>query len=184
MLLFIASCPARLFAASRRHSPLMYCLYCLSLQFFLLYKSAHHLDYKHTVFGHVVGGESVLHAHKGWQLARDCLAFWACKAFVCVYCTSYMCRTFCLLCFPCTPGFDVLTAMEKVPTDGDDRPLQVGLFLPVLRSNLVFRAAALSLIAGFLLPPTLPLPRCHLLPCNPAVCVLCSQSRSQAPPCL
>ena len=25
-------------------------------QFFLLYKSAHHLDYKHTVFGHVVGG--------------------------------------------------------------------------------------------------------------------------------
>ncbi|KAI3424379.1 hypothetical protein D9Q98_009932 [Chlorella vulgaris] len=45
-------------------------------QFFLLYKSAHHLDYKHTVFGHVVG------------------------------------------------GFDVLTAMEKVPTDGDDRPLQ------------------------------------------------------------
>lgn len=43
-------------------------------QFFLLYKSAHHLDYKHTVFGRVVG------------------------------------------------GFDVLTAMEKVPTDGDDRP--------------------------------------------------------------
>lgn len=26
-------------------------------QFFILYKSAHHLDYKHTVFGRVVGGE-------------------------------------------------------------------------------------------------------------------------------
>lgn len=25
-------------------------------QFFILYKSAHHLDYKHTVFGSVVGG--------------------------------------------------------------------------------------------------------------------------------
>ncbi|EFN51543.1 hypothetical protein CHLNCDRAFT_49208 [Chlorella variabilis] len=45
-------------------------------QFFLLYKSAHHLDYKHTVFGRVVG------------------------------------------------GFDVLTAMEKVPTDDEDRPQQ------------------------------------------------------------
>ncbi|PRW20338.1 peptidyl-prolyl cis-trans isomerase CYP65 [Chlorella sorokiniana] len=45
-------------------------------QFFMLYKSAHHLDYKHTVFGRVVG------------------------------------------------GFDVLTLMEKVPTDDDDRPLQ------------------------------------------------------------
>lgn len=27
-------------------------------QFFILYKSAHHLDYKHTVFGQVVGGKS------------------------------------------------------------------------------------------------------------------------------
>ena len=27
-------------------------------QFFILYKSAHHLDYKHTVFGKVVGGVS------------------------------------------------------------------------------------------------------------------------------
>ena len=26
-------------------------------QFFILYKSARHLDYKHTVFGKVVGGE-------------------------------------------------------------------------------------------------------------------------------
>ncbi|PSC74703.1 peptidyl-prolyl cis-trans isomerase CYP65 [Micractinium conductrix] len=45
-------------------------------QFFILYKSAHHLDYKHTVFGRVVG------------------------------------------------GFEVLTLMEKVPTDEDDRPVQ------------------------------------------------------------
>ncbi|KAL4431394.1 hypothetical protein ABPG75_006650 [Micractinium tetrahymenae] len=45
-------------------------------QFFILYKSAHHLDYKHSVFGRVVG------------------------------------------------GFEVLTLMEKVPTDDDDRPLQ------------------------------------------------------------
>jgi hypothetical protein len=29
----------------------------LTPQFFVLYKSAHHLDYKHTVFGRVVGGE-------------------------------------------------------------------------------------------------------------------------------
>lgn len=29
-------------------------------QFFVLYKSAHHLDYKHTVFGQVVGGEPSL----------------------------------------------------------------------------------------------------------------------------
>lgn len=27
---------------------------------------------------------------------------------------------------PCSAGFDVLTLMEKVPTDDDDRPLQVG----------------------------------------------------------
>jgi cyclophilin family peptidyl-prolyl cis-trans isomerase len=50
----------------------------LTPQFFVLYKSAHHLDYKHTVFGRVVG------------------------------------------------GFEVLSLMEKVPTDDDDRPLQVG----------------------------------------------------------
>ena len=29
-------------------------------QFFILYKSAHHLDYKHTVFGKVVGGLETL----------------------------------------------------------------------------------------------------------------------------
>ncbi len=46
-------------------------------QFFILYKSAHHLDNKHTVFGKVVG------------------------------------------------GLDVLTKMERVPTDDDDRPLEV-----------------------------------------------------------
>ncbi|DBA73330.1 hypothetical protein WJX77_001957 [Trebouxia sp. C0004] len=45
-------------------------------QFFILYKSARHLDYKHSVFGKVVG------------------------------------------------GFDVLTAMERVSVDGDDRPEQ------------------------------------------------------------
>jgi peptidyl-prolyl cis-trans isomerase-like protein 2 len=45
-------------------------------QFFILYKSAAHLNYKHSVFGRVVG------------------------------------------------GMDVLTLMEKVPTDSDDRPLQ------------------------------------------------------------
>ena len=32
-------------------------------QFFVLYKSARHLDYKHTVFGKVVGGE---HAVLTW----------------------------------------------------------------------------------------------------------------------
>ena len=46
-------------------------------QFFILYKSAHHLDNKHTVFGKVVG------------------------------------------------GLDVLTKMERVPTDDDDRPQEV-----------------------------------------------------------
>lgn len=29
-------------------------------QFFILYKSAHHLDHKHTVFGKVVGGLGAL----------------------------------------------------------------------------------------------------------------------------
>ena len=29
------------------------------MQFFILYKSAHHLDFKHTVFGRVVGGKSL-----------------------------------------------------------------------------------------------------------------------------
>lgn len=47
-------------------------------QFFILYKSAAHLNYKHTVFGRVVG------------------------------------------------GLDVLSLMEKVTTDDEDRPLQVG----------------------------------------------------------
>lgn len=46
-------------------------------QFFIMYKSAAHLNYKHSVFGRVVG------------------------------------------------GLDVLSLMEKVPTDADDRPLQV-----------------------------------------------------------
>uniref|UniRef100_A9RWP7 Peptidylprolyl isomerase n=1 Tax=Physcomitrium patens TaxID=3218 RepID=A9RWP7_PHYPA len=45
-------------------------------QFFFLYKSAVHLNYKHTVFGRIVG------------------------------------------------GLDVLSAMEKVPVDDDDRPLE------------------------------------------------------------
>eukprot|EP00250_Pteridium_aquilinum_P017050 c23429_g1_i3 orf=719-1915(+) len=45
-------------------------------QFFILYKSAPHLNYKHTVFGRVVG------------------------------------------------GLDVLSVMDKVPVDDDDRPLQ------------------------------------------------------------
>eukprot|EP01098_Paradermamoeba_levis_P006421 TRINITY_DN2662_c0_g1_i1.p1 TRINITY_DN2662_c0_g1~~TRINITY_DN2662_c0_g1_i1.p1 ORF type:complete len:366 (+),score=145.38 TRINITY_DN2662_c0_g1_i1:668-1765(+) len=45
-------------------------------QFFILFKSATHLDNKHSVFGKVVG------------------------------------------------GLDVLTAMENIPTDNDDRPLQ------------------------------------------------------------
>lgn len=45
-------------------------------QFFILYKSAPHLNYKHTVFGKVVG------------------------------------------------GFEVLTLMEKIPTDDEDRPVQ------------------------------------------------------------
>ncbi|KAH7307443.1 hypothetical protein KP509_22G058800 [Ceratopteris richardii] len=45
-------------------------------QFFILYKSAPHLNYKHTVFGRVVG------------------------------------------------GMDVLSVMDKVPVDDDDRPLQ------------------------------------------------------------
>eukprot|EP00249_Psilotum_nudum_P018745 c26942_g1_i1 orf=344-2128(+) len=45
-------------------------------QFFVLYKSAPHLNYKHTVFGHVVG------------------------------------------------GLEILSAMEKVPVDDDDRPLE------------------------------------------------------------
>lgn len=31
-------------------------------QFFILYKSAHHLDHKHTVFGKVVGGLGTLTA--------------------------------------------------------------------------------------------------------------------------
>lgn len=46
-------------------------------QFFILYKSAAHLNYKHSVFGRVVG------------------------------------------------GLDVLSLMEKVVTDDEDRPLQV-----------------------------------------------------------
>jgi peptidyl-prolyl cis-trans isomerase-like protein 2 len=45
-------------------------------QFYVLYKPAPHLDFKHTVFGRVVG------------------------------------------------GFEALTAMERVATDDDDRPLQ------------------------------------------------------------
>lgn len=45
-------------------------------QFFITYKSCSHLNYKHSVFGRVVG------------------------------------------------GFEVLSAMEKVPTDDEDRPLQ------------------------------------------------------------
>lgn len=45
-------------------------------QFFFLYKSANHLNYKHTVFGRIVG------------------------------------------------GLEVLSAMEKVPVDDDDRPLE------------------------------------------------------------
>ncbi len=53
-------------------------------QFFILYKSAHHLDNKHTVFGKVVG------------------------------------------------GLDVLTKMERVPTDDDDRPQEVRRASPCL----------------------------------------------------
>lgn len=45
-------------------------------QFFILYKSARHLDYKHSVFGRVVG------------------------------------------------GLEVLSAMERIPTDADDVPVE------------------------------------------------------------
>jgi peptidyl-prolyl cis-trans isomerase-like protein 2 len=47
-------------------------------QFFIMYKSAPHLNYKHSVFGRVVGGS------------------------------------------------DVLSLMEKVPTDDEDGPIQAG----------------------------------------------------------
>lgn len=53
-------------------------------QFFILYKSASHLNYKHSVFGRVVG------------------------------------------------GLDVLSLMERVPTDDEDRPIQVRFLLLVL----------------------------------------------------
>lgn len=54
-------------------------------QFFIMYKSAAHLNYKHSVFGRVVG------------------------------------------------GMEVLSLMEKVPTDDEDRPLQVWVCSVVLR---------------------------------------------------
>lgn len=50
-------------------------------QFFIIYKSAAHLNYKHTVFGRVVG------------------------------------------------GMEVLSLMEKVATDDEDRPLQVCVYI-------------------------------------------------------
>ena len=41
-------------------------------QFFILYKSARHLDYKHTVFGKVVGGEHLLASKLSLRLCQLC----------------------------------------------------------------------------------------------------------------
>ena len=40
-------------------------------QFYILYKSAHHLDYKHTVFGRVVGGLQTLTAMERVPVGED-----------------------------------------------------------------------------------------------------------------
>jgi len=40
-------------------------------QFYILYKSAHHLDYKHTVFGRVVGGLQTLTAMERVPVDED-----------------------------------------------------------------------------------------------------------------
>lgn len=90
------------------------------MQFFILYKSAHHLDYKHTVFGRVVGGKPLPWLPVSSTNSMCMLAFKRCGFPVtCPHPAAPK------LMVPCaSAGFEVLTAMEKVPTDDDDRPKQ------------------------------------------------------------
>jgi cyclophilin family peptidyl-prolyl cis-trans isomerase len=78
-------------------------------QFFITYKSAPHLNYKHAVFGRVVGGLEVLGLMErvptddedrplqvrrhGWRNSEACSWVWVCSQ-QCVCCALTLCPDF------------------------------------------------------------------------------------------
>lgn len=86
-------------------------------QFFILYKSAHHLDYKHAVFGKVVGGTSAPGPVTPTAAPSHITALRDVHAAPSLAGGNRMPAT--------PPGMEILSAMEQIETDSEDTPKKV-----------------------------------------------------------
>ena len=104
---------------------------CCRSQFFILFKSAAHLNFKHTVFGKLVGGELpacmtlVIRPIQEQPSSTGLTPLAVAMGGGGLLPSHSRCAPLSLQ-FPAA-GLNVLSAMEKVPVDGDDRPEKVSL---------------------------------------------------------